>query len=79
MRQLIITPDQIGQVLRSARRAQGLSQAEAGVQLGLSQSRLSELEKGAATITVAQLLSMIALYNLQLEVATRRQQHNTAW
>lgn len=71
MRQLITTSEQIGQILRSARRAKGLSQAQAGIRLGLSQNRVSELEKGAATVTVAQLLAMTALYDLQLEVASR--------
>lgn len=79
MRQLITVPDQIGQILRGARRAQGLSQAQAGIRLGLSQNRLSELEQDAATITLAQLLAMTALYNLQIEVITRRSQPPTAW
>ncbi|MBY4791625.1 helix-turn-helix domain-containing protein [Burkholderia multivorans] len=79
MRQFITTTDQIGQILRSARRAAGLSQAQAGIRLGLSQNRLSELEQGAARITVAQLLAMTALYNLQIEVTSRGPQPQTAW
>ncbi|WP_114811591.1 helix-turn-helix domain-containing protein [Paraburkholderia kururiensis] len=82
MRQLITTPEQIGQILRSARRAKGLSQAQAGIRLGLSQNRVSELEKGAAAATVAQLLAMTALYDLQLEVASRGERGEataTAW
>lgn len=79
MRQLITTSEQIGQILRSARRAKGLSQAQAGIRLGLSQNRVSELEKGAATVTVAQLLAMTALYDLQLEVASRGEPGATAW
>lgn len=79
MGQLLTTPEQIGQILRSARRGKGLSQAQAGVRLGLSQNRLSELEQGAATITVAQLLAMTALYGLQLEVANRASRPSTDW
>jgi len=79
MRHLLTTADQLGQILRSARRERGLSQAQAGLRLGLSQSRLSELEQDAATVTVAQLLAMASLYGLQLEVATRASQAPTAW
>jgi HTH-type transcriptional regulator / antitoxin HipB len=79
MGQLLTTPEQIGQILRNARRGKGLSQAQAGVRLGLSQNRVSELEQGAATITVAQLLAMTALYGLQLEVANRAPQPSTDW
>lgn len=79
MRQLITTSEQVGQILRSARRAKGLSQAQAGIRLGLSQNRVSELEKGAATVTVAQLLAMTALYDLQFEVASRGEPGATAW
>jgi HTH-type transcriptional regulator/antitoxin HipB len=79
MRQLITTSEQIGQILRSARRAKGLSQAQAGIRLGLSQNRVSELEKGAAAVTVAQLLAMTALYDLQLEVVSRGEASATAW
>jgi HTH-type transcriptional regulator / antitoxin HipB len=79
MRQLLTTSEQIGQILRSARRAKGLSQAQAGIRLGLSQNRLSELENGAGTIPVELLLTMIALYDLQLEVLNRSQSSTTAW
>jgi HTH-type transcriptional regulator/antitoxin HipB len=79
MRQFITTPMQIGEILRSARRAKGLSQAEAAVRLGLSQNRVSELETGAEAITVAQLLALTALYDLQIEVANRGPRLPTAW
>jgi len=79
MRQFITTPVQIGEILRSARRAKGLSQAEAAVRLGLSQNRVSELETGAEAITVAQLLALTALYDLQIEVADREPRPPTAW
>ncbi len=79
MRQFITTPVQIGEILRSARRAKGLTQAEAAVRLGLSQNRVSELETGAEAITVAQLLALTALYDLQIEVANREPQPPTVW
>jgi HTH-type transcriptional regulator / antitoxin HipB len=79
MRHIITTPAQVGQILRSARRARGLSQQEAGVRLGLSQNRLSELEKGAAGISLSQLLAMTALYGLQFEIASRETPPQAEW
>ncbi|GAB2871389.1 helix-turn-helix transcriptional regulator [Paraburkholderia jirisanensis] len=69
MHRLLTTSAQAGQVLRSARRKKGLSQAEAAARLGLSQSRISELEKDASAITLSQLLAMAALYGLELELS----------
>jgi HTH-type transcriptional regulator/antitoxin HipB len=69
MHRLLTTAAQAGQVLRSARRKKGLSQAEAAARLGLSQSRISELEKDASAITLSQLLAMAALYGLEFELS----------
>jgi HTH-type transcriptional regulator/antitoxin HipB len=79
MQQLLTTPEQMGQILRTARRAQGLTQAQAGIRLGLSQNRVSELEQDAARITVAQLLAMTALCGLQIEILTRKPPPSTPW
>ncbi|WP_321815189.1 MULTISPECIES: helix-turn-helix transcriptional regulator [unclassified Paraburkholderia] len=79
MRQIITTPAQVGQILHSARRARGLSQQKAGVRLGLSQNRLSELKKGANGISLSQLLAMTALYGLQIEIASRGTPPQAEW
>ncbi|WP_347557381.1 helix-turn-helix transcriptional regulator [Robbsia sp. KACC 23696] len=79
MRQRITTEQQIGAILSGARRATGLTQAQAGVRLGLSQNRVSELENGAAAISVAQLLAMAALYGLQIEMGARNEPPATEW
>lgn len=68
MIQIIVTPDQIAQLLAAGRRRAGLTQAEAAAQVGLSQSRISALETDAASITLAQLLALCGAYDLQLQV-----------
>jgi HTH-type transcriptional regulator/antitoxin HipB len=49
--------------LRSARR---LSQAELASKLGLSQSRLSEIESGQGSFTAEQLLQLLRLFNVDV-------------
>jgi len=68
MKQYLSNPPQIGQVLLSARKSKGLTQAEAGARLGVSQSRLSVLESDPAAMTLEQLLGLIDLYDLRLQV-----------
>jgi HTH-type transcriptional regulator / antitoxin HipB len=65
MAHVLTTPAQLGQLLRSARRGHHLSQLEAAMKIGLSQSRLSELELDAASITAAQLLALLGLYGIE--------------
>jgi HTH-type transcriptional regulator/antitoxin HipB len=42
--QPLLTSTQLGQLLRAARKRRGLTQAEVGARLGLSQNRVSHLE-----------------------------------
>lgn len=71
MRQVLSLPTQLGHILRSARKTKGMTQRDAAFRLGLSQSRLSALERDAATITVAQLLSLLGVYGLRVAVEER--------
>jgi HTH-type transcriptional regulator/antitoxin HipB len=71
MKRTLITPSQLGHILRTARRAKGLSQAQAASRVGLSQSRLSAMELNPDSITTAQLFTLLAMYGLELAVQTR--------
>ncbi|ALS61916.1 helix-turn-helix domain-containing protein [Pandoraea norimbergensis] len=71
MNRLVTSPTQLGEILRSARRAAGLTQSEAAARLGLSQSRLSALELDPKIISVEQLLALMGLYRLDLVVESR--------
>jgi HTH-type transcriptional regulator/antitoxin HipB len=70
---LVATPDQIAQLLAASRRQAGLTQAEAAVRLGVSQSRISAWETDAGALTVAQLLGLCGTYGLQLQVRDKNQ------
>ena len=69
MNHRLVTAAQLGQLLQTARRAAGRSQADLAATVGLSQSRLSKLELNPGTLTVDQLLALCA--NLDLELTLR--------
>jgi len=71
MKRTLINPHQLAQILRTARRAKGLSQAQAASRVGLSQSRLSAMELNPDSITSGQLFALLAMYGLELTVQTR--------
>lgn len=68
----VSTSPQLAQVLLSARKAKGLTQAEAAAHAGVGQPRLSLLETTATgTLSLDQMLSLFALYGLELYVQSR--------
>lgn len=64
----ISTAAQLGAVLQSARKSRKLTQTQLGTRLGLSQTRMSELELAPGTLSVEQLLKLCANLGLQLSV-----------
>ena len=71
--QTIVTPGQLGLLLQSARKSHGLSQAQLATRLGLSQNRLSELERAPGTLSVDQLLALCGQLGLQLVLQEREE------
>lgn len=71
MAQPLLTAQQLGQLLRAARKQRGLTQAEVGARLGLSQNRVSHLESHADELSIKQLLTWCAVVGLELNVAPR--------
>ena len=69
MESILYTPSQVGQLLRAGRRSQKLSQHDLASRVGLSQPNLSKMEKGHASVTIEQFLTLCA--NLQFEVVVR--------
>lgn len=53
--------------LREVRLARGWTQAELAAKLGLSQARLSVVERGGGTISAEQFVAFLALANLSIE------------
>lgn len=69
--QPLVTPTQLGAVLQGARKSLKLTQAQLGERLGLSQRRVSELERTPGTLSVDQLMALCAQLGLQLSVQPR--------
>lgn len=69
--QPIVTASQLGTLLQSARKSRKLTQARLGGRLGLSQTRISELELAPGSLSVDQLLLICAQLGLQLSVQLR--------
>lgn len=71
--QALVTPSQLGVLLQGARKSLKLTQAQLGERLGLSQRRVSELERAPGTLSVDQLMALCAHLGLQLIVQPREE------
>jgi HTH-type transcriptional regulator/antitoxin HipB len=72
MKIIVHTPAALGEILQSARKAQGMTQAQAAARIGIGQPRLSALETvGTASLSFDQMLALFALYGLELCVQPR--------
>ncbi|MDR6538347.1 helix-turn-helix domain-containing protein [Variovorax soli] len=71
MRQLLATPSQLGPLLKSGRRAAGLSQTELANRMGISQSRISHMELHPESVSLEQLLALFGLLGMELMVQSR--------
>jgi HTH-type transcriptional regulator/antitoxin HipB len=67
----ITTATQIGAILAARRKQLGLSQAQVATRVGLSQNRLSVLEKNSSALTARQLLALLNVLGLDLSVDVR--------
>ena len=67
----IRTSGQLGPALRALRIARGWSQTELGRRVGLSQERISSIERQPERITVSQLLTVLMALDGELLVAAR--------
>jgi HTH-type transcriptional regulator/antitoxin HipB len=68
---LLLTAPQLGQLLVAARKQQKLTQTAVAHRVGLSQNRISYLEKHADEISVKQLLSWCSVLALDLRLGER--------
>ena len=62
---------QLGPALKALRQAQGWSQTELGRRVGLSQERISAIERAPERVTVGQLLTVLMTLDAQLRVEPR--------
>jgi HTH-type transcriptional regulator/antitoxin HipB len=61
-------PSQLSSHLRALRKARGLSQAALGNRLGLSQTRIARIEGDPLSISVEQLLRVLAALGVQVSL-----------
>lgn len=62
----ILSSPQLSQHLRSLRRARGLSQADLGARMGLSQSRIARMENSPTQISVDALLQLLSALGVHM-------------
>lgn len=67
----ITTTGQLAPLLQRLRKNQGLSQAGLGQKLGLSQERISRIERFPEKVTLDQLLTVLMALDAELQVAPR--------
>lgn len=67
---VLITPSQLGSVLQAARKAKGMTQSALAGRIGVSQSRVSQLEQNPNNLTVEQLLAWCSTLGLELAIGT---------
>ncbi|MES2889917.1 MAG: helix-turn-helix domain-containing protein [Pseudomonadota bacterium] len=71
MKQILSLPEQLGPLLRAARKSAGLSQGELAKRVGVGQSRLSAMELDPGSIRVDQMLALLSVLHLECQVQSR--------
>ena len=71
MADLARTPEQIGNLIRRARKKRGFSQAALGEAAGVRQETISLIETGNPAARLATILSVLAALDLEIRIAPR--------
>jgi HTH-type transcriptional regulator/antitoxin HipB len=66
------TPEQLGQVLRSSRRARHLTQTEVGEKAGQKQSTISTLETDSTASSIQTLYRVLSALGLELVIRDKQ-------
>lgn len=75
---LISTPSQLSHALRSARKAHGLRQADAGKLVGLLPKTISSLENHPGSATVDSFLKLLSALDLELIITPKERRQSKA-
>ncbi|HVI33754.1 helix-turn-helix transcriptional regulator [Phenylobacterium sp.] len=67
----MVTPQEIGQAVRHARKALGLRQDELAAAAGVGLRFLVELERGKTTVQLDRVLAVLGALGLRLELVRR--------
>lgn len=74
----LATPEQASQILIARRKTLGLSQADMARQLGISQSRYSEIEAAPERITLERLIAMSSVLGLEFAIREKSSSSQTS-
>ena len=72
MRTLVQSPAALGRAVRDARRDQHLTQVELAKRAGIAQPTVSNVERGASSVSIETLLRILAVLKLELLLQTRQ-------
>ena len=72
MNQIISSPENLGQALRSERKHKGLSQKAVGHSVGMEQHTISKIEKGNPGTELNTLFRLLAALDLELTIQPRQ-------
>ena len=72
MIQKVISPENLGQALRSERKLKGLSQKAVGHSVGMEQHTISKIEKGNPGTELNTLFRLLAALDLELTIQPRQ-------
>jgi transcriptional regulator with XRE-family HTH domain len=64
--------DEIASAIRAARQAKALTQKELGLRVGLPQSHISKIEKGAVDLQLSSLVEIARALDLELKLVPRK-------
>lgn len=71
MTNLARTPGQLGNIVRNARKSQGLTQAQLGGKAGLRQETISLIETGHPAARLDTILAVLAALDLEIRIDPR--------
>ena len=74
MADLARSPEQIGNIIRRARKKRGMSQSELGAKAGLRQETISLIEKGNPSAKLETILNVLSVLNLEFRINERTKQ-----
>jgi HTH-type transcriptional regulator / antitoxin HipB len=69
-------PKQIGNIVRRVRKYLALNQAQLGQKAGVRQGTVSLIETGSADIKIETLLAVLAVLDLEIQIAPRNKNWN---
>lgn len=67
---LVGLPEHLGQQLKSLRKLRGMSQGELGARLGVTQSRVAQIEAQPGSVSLDQILRMLQVFGAELLIRT---------